>query len=273
VAGTIQTTAQIITGRTAVLAIIGDPIVQARAPGLVNPLLAARGINAVLVPLQVRAGALEPAVAGLRAVDSFRGAIVTMPHKTAVMALLDEVSPEAREVGACNVIRRTADGRLTGTMLDGEGFAAGLVAAGHTVRGKRVFLAGAGGAASAIAFALARRGVGTLVLHNRTRAKTEALGARLRAAYPAVETVLAPTGPAGCDIAVNGTSVGMKAGDPLPFDLTGLAPPMVAADVMSHRERTEYLAEAERRGCAVHSGIAMLAHQIELMVDFMCAGA
>ena len=263
--------AQAVTGRTAVLAIIGDPIAQARAPGLVNPVLAARGIDAVLVPLQVPAGGLSAAVAGLRVIGSFLGAIVTMPHKTAMVALLDDVSAEAREVGACNVIRRDSHGRLSGTMLDGEGFAEGFLAAGHAVRGKRIFLAGAGGAASAIAFSLARRGAAALVLHNRTAARSEDLARRLRAVFPTLEIALGRTSPAECDIAINGTSLGMKAGDPLPFSPGDLAPPMVAADVISHRERTEYLTEAERRGCAVHSGLAMLSHQIDLMIAYMLA--
>src|SRR5262245_20205987 len=157
-----------ITGRTDVLAILGDPLEQARAPGLVNAALAVRGEDAVLVPLRVARGGLAPVITGLRAVESFRGAVVTMPHRTAVVDLLDDVLPEARQVGACNVVRREAGGRLTGTMLDGEGFVAALRHAGHEVRGKRVFLAGAGGAAAAIAFAVGKYGVAALAIHTRT---------------------------------------------------------------------------------------------------------
>src|SRR5262245_344846 len=135
-----------ITGRTGVLAILGDPLAQARGPGLVNASLVQRGEDAVLVPLRVPRGALAPVIAGLRAVESFRGAVVTMPHKTAVVDLLDEVLPEAQQVGACNVFRRDAADRLVGSMLDGEGFTAALRRAGHEVRGRRVWLAGAGGA-------------------------------------------------------------------------------------------------------------------------------
>jgi shikimate dehydrogenase len=134
----------VITGQTRVLAILGDPLEQARAPMLINAALAERGQDAVLVPLRVARGDLAPVIEGLRAVESFRGAVVTMPHKSAVVALLDDVSPEARQLGACNVIRRDPDGRLIGTMLDGEGFTAALRRAGHDVLGQRVFLAGAG---------------------------------------------------------------------------------------------------------------------------------
>ena len=262
---------QAISGSTAILSIIGDPIEQARAPGLVNPVLDARGIDAVLVPMRVDAGRLGPVIDGLRATGNFRGAIVTMPHKQAIMALLDEISPEGIQVGACNVLRRDAQGRLSGTMLDGEGFAEGLLGAGHAIRGKRVFLAGAGGAASAIAFALARWGAASLTIHNRTRQKAAELVDRLRAAHPDLEASAGSPSPAGADIVVNATSIGMKEGDGLPLDPLGLAPGMLAADVMSHRETTAFLAEAARRGCRTHPGLPMLVRQIELMIDFMLA--
>jgi shikimate dehydrogenase len=260
-----------ISGRTALLAIIGDPIEQARAPGLVNPVLHDRGIDAVLVPMRVEAGQLRRVIDGLRAVGNFRGAIITMPHKQAIMALLDEVSPEGQQVGACNVLRRDAQGRLSGSMLDGEGFAAGLLGAGHAIQGKRVFLVGAGGAASAIAFALARRGAAALTIHNRTQQRTVELVGRLRAAHPNIEVSVGSPSPAGSDIAINATSLGMKDGDGLPLDPSGLTPGMLAADVMSHRETTAFLAEAARRGCRTHPGLPMLVRQIELMIDFMLA--
>lgn len=253
------------------LGIIGDPIEQARAPGLVNPLLAERRIDAVLVPMLVGAGDLRAVIEGLRAIGTFRGAIITMPHKKAIMELVDQISDEARQVGACNVLRRDTDGRLSGTMLDGEGFAEGLLGAGHGIRGKRVFLAGAGGAASAIAFALTRRAAASLTIHNRTREKAEDLVRRLNEAHPELEALVGSASPDGADIVINATSVGMREGDGLPFDPSGLAPGTLAADVMSHREKTAFLSEAARRGCRTHPGLPMLVRQIELMVDFMLA--
>src|SRR5262245_63539607 len=131
--------------------------------------------------MQVPPGGLASLVAGVRAIGNFRGAIVTMPHKATIVPMLDEVEPAARQVGACNTVRRGADGRLTGMMFDGEGLVAGLRAAGGDVRGRRVFLAGAGGAAAAIAFAVAAHGATALAIWNRTVANAEALAARVRA--------------------------------------------------------------------------------------------
>lgn len=260
-----------VTGKTAVLGIIGDPVVQARAPGLINPLFAARGIDAVLVPLRVAAEDLAAAVAGLRAMGSIKGAIVTMPHKTAIMAHVDDAMPEARQCGACNVVRREVDGRIVGTMLDGEGFAEGLRVAGHAVAGRRIFMAGAGGAASAIAFALAKRGAAAILIHNRTEAKAQDLAARVHAAYPFVEVRSAGPSAAGCAIAINATSLGMAESDAPSFDPATLAPGTLAADVISHRAETAFLLEAKRRGCTIHPGVAMLEAQIALMVAFMLA--
>ncbi len=104
-----------------------------------------------------------------------------MPHKTAIVALLDELTPEARQVGAVNVVRRAPDGRLHGTILDGEGFVAGLASARHRVDGSACLLMGAGGAAAAIAFALAAHGCRELTVANRTAAKSTALAARVSA--------------------------------------------------------------------------------------------
>jgi shikimate dehydrogenase len=258
-----------ITGRTAVLAILGDPLEQARAPGLVNAALAERGQDAVLVPFRVARGALAPVIAGLRAVETFRGAVVTMPHKAAVVGLLDEVSAEARQLGACNVIRREPDGRLAGTMLDGEGFTAALGRTGFDVRGKRVFLAGAGGAAAAIAFAMAKYGAAALAVHNRTVEKARDLAARVHAAYPATDPEVTGPRPAGHDLVINATSLGMRAGDALPLDPAGLEPGTVAAEIVIHPETTPFLAAAAARGCTVQRGLPMLVEQIDQMIAFM----
>jgi shikimate dehydrogenase len=258
-----------ITGRTGLLVILGDPVAHARAPSLVNGALAARGHDAVMVALHVAAGGLARVVDGLRAVQSFRGGVVTMPHKSAVVALLDQVAPEAQHIGACNVIRRDPDGRLAGTMLDGEGFVAGLRRAGHDVRGKRVFLAGAGGAASGIAFALGKHGAAALKIHNRTASRAEELAARVRATWPHLAVATGGPDPTGHDVVVNATSLGMTAGDALPLHVAALRPGVLAAEVVIHAEPTAFLAEAARRGCVVHPGRPMLEAQIDLMIDFM----
>jgi shikimate dehydrogenase len=258
-----------ITGRTRVVAIVADPVARAQSPMLLNALFAERDLDVVMVPFHVRAGGLESAIAGLRAIESCAGALVSMPHKTRLRSLVDEVTRAGREVGACNVVRREPDGRLVGTMFDGEGFVGGLGAAGHDVRGRRVLLAGAGGAASAIAFALAHHGVAALTITNRTAAKAEALAARVREAAPGVRARAGGADPRAHDLVVNGTSLGMQPGDPPPVDVDRLEPGSIAAEVVTAHETTCFLDEAARRGCIVHPGRAMLVAQLDLIVDFV----
>lgn len=259
-----------ITGATELLVHIGDPIAQARAPMLVNPFLDRQGRNAILIPMHVTSDHLGRALDGVRATRNVRGGIITMPHKVAVADLADELTPEARALGACNVIRRDRDGRITGSMLDGEGFVAGLAAAGTSVCGKQVFLAGAGGVALGIAFALAKHGAADISVFNRSPERTEALRSKVGAAFPEVQIrILTAPDPSGCDIAINATALGMNANDPLPMQVERLTPSMVAAEVVISDEPTSFLAAAAKRGCRIQPGLAMLEAQIGLMVAFM----
>jgi shikimate dehydrogenase len=257
-----------IDGTTRFFGIIADPIAQVKTPQAINRLAADHGVGAVMIPLHVAADGLPAAFAGLRTMKNFGGMIVTVPHKTAALALCDAVSSRARQVGAINAVRREPDGRLVGNMFDGLGFVAGLERAGVSVRGRRVYLAGAGGAANAIAFALADSGVAELTIANRTAAKAEDLLHRLRQCYPKLPVRLGSADPSGEDLVVNATSLGLK-DDPFPLDVRGLTPGMTVAEIIMQPELTSLLAAARARGCRIHFGRPMLDCQIELMASFM----
>ncbi|GGG68451.1 shikimate dehydrogenase [Salipiger pallidus] len=257
-----------ITGHTKTLAILADPVTHVRTPQALNARFEAGGVDAVLVPLEVPSAALEPMLKGLAGARNFAGAVVTVPHKTAVPALCDGLSARAAAAQSVNVIRRRSDGSLYGDILDGEGFVRGLEQAGVTLSGKRVFLAGAGGAASAIAFALAERGIAALTVANRSVAKAEALIARLAAHFSDVDFAAA-TDPAGHDIAINGTSLGLKPEDALPFDPNTLDPGTLVAEVIMQPEITPLLHSAEARGLSIHPGHHMLEAQLTEMLRFL----
>jgi shikimate dehydrogenase len=261
-------------GATIVLGLLGDPVAQARSPGAANTALMYAGqLGAyVVVPMHVTADHLADFVNSLRHMRNFGGAIVTMPHKVSIVPLIDELTPEARLIGAVNVMRREPDGRLIGTALDGEGFVGGLVSSGHLVRGAKCMLAGAGGAASSVAFALGKHGAAVLYLTNRTRSKAEALAMRLRENFPqlAVHVHTPPRVPV--DFAINGTSLGMKINDPLPFEESLIDRARVVAECVIAPERTKLLELARRKGKRIHTGLPMLAAQVKLMLDFMRAG-
>lgn len=260
-----------ITGATRFLGLIADPVVQARSPAMVTATLERWGRlgDVVLVPMRTPAGALAEVIAGLRRIESFAGAIVSMPHKTAIVALVDELTPAAAAAGAVNVIRRTPHGKLRGTLLDGEGFVAGLASAGHGVEGKRVLLVGAGGAAAAIAFALLGHGASALTIVNRTSSKAAVLADKLRASFPAATVEIGDAEARRYDIAVNATSLGMRDIDRLPMTDAQIERTTLVAECVVAPEMTRLLDRARAFDRVIHSGVPMLHAQIELMLRFM----
>ncbi|MBN4093876.1 MULTISPECIES: shikimate dehydrogenase [Methylobacterium] len=263
-------TAAGITGRTRVYGILADPIYHVKAPEVMGALFARHGVDGVLVPLHVTADGLAAVMDGLRHLRNFGGFIATVPHKTAMTGLCDALTREAEQIGAVNCVRREADGRMVGTMLDGIGFVEALRASGLEPRGRSAALAGAGGAASAIAFALAEAGVARLTILNRTADRAQALAERLRAAYPGL-AVAAEGVQAEHDLLVNGTSLGMRPQDAAPFDLGALHAGQFVAEAIMDPEITPLLAAALRAGCRVQKGLPMLECQIALMARHMGA--
>ncbi|WP_276200201.1 shikimate dehydrogenase [Chelatococcus sp. XZ-Ab1] len=258
-----------ITGTTRVWGILADPIHHVKTPQALNPMMVARGVDGVMVPMHVGAGALAAVVGAMRHVRNFGGFVVTVPHKTAIAALCDEASETVRRVGAANCVRREADGRFVADMLDGKGFVAGLKREGIDPEGMGVLLAGAGGAANAIAFALAEAGVKRLAIANRTKAKSDDLAARLSKAFPALPVTTEPGGVGGYALVVNATSLGLSEGDPLPVDIAGLTSGQTVAEVIMQPAETALMAAARARGCHVHPGKPMLECQLDLMADFL----
>ncbi|MBV9840085.1 MAG: hypothetical protein JOY99_00875 [Sphingomonadaceae bacterium] len=260
-----------ISGATRLFAILGDPIAQVRTPELFNALMAARGADAVMVPMHVPAGALGAAVTALRAMPNLGGFVATVPHKVAMLDQCDAASPAARAAGAANAFRRTDDGRIEGEILDGIGFVEGLRRGGVDPKDRDIYLAGAGGAAKAIAFALAEAGARRLRISNRTAERVVEIADRLARAGMSLPVEVAGSDPSGCDLVVNATSLGMTPDDALPLDVTRLTADQIVAEVIMKPAMTPLLREAEARGCRICPGAPMLDCQIELMAAFMGA--
>ncbi|MDF2097300.1 shikimate dehydrogenase family protein [Aquibaculum arenosum] len=260
-----------ITGRTRVYGIIADPIQHVKAPEVMHPVFERHGVDGVLIPIHVSPEGLPELMQGLRRMQNFGGFVATVPHKPAMVALCDEVDEQARLIGAANIVRREPDGRLVGAMLDGIGFVTGLRQVGVEPAGMRVWLCGAGGAASAIAFALAKAEVAQITIANRSRDKAEDLARRVRDAYPKVTATADTADFEGHDLVVNGTSLGMRAEDPAPVDFARLHAGQVVAEVIMQPAKTPLLLAAEAAGCRIQPGAPMLACQIELMAQHMGA--
>jgi len=207
----------------------------------------------------------------LRAVftlTNIRGALITMPHKVTTTGLVDVLSPTARIAGACNAVRLGADGRLEGDMFDGEGFVRGVLRKGVVLQGRRALVVGSGGVGCAIAASLAAAGIGAITLFDRQTESAEALGQRLRAHYPALEVSTGSNDPAGHDLVVNATPMGMNEGDPLPLDIARLSPDTFVGEVVMKTEMTAFLSAAAARGCRVQVGSDMLFEQIPAYLEY-----
>jgi len=262
-----------ITGKTAILLMLADPVAHIRGTALINETLAGLGLDAVILPLHVRPADLGTVLQSVRRMQNVAGLGITIPHKVAAWSLVDALTPVAQRMGATNFVRRNADGTLTGTNTDGAGFVAGLRTNGFAPAGKRALLVGTGGVGRAIAFALAEAGVESLALMNRDRGKAEALAQDLRALVPGCAVSVPAPGDtaaalAGADLLVNGTSLGMATEDPLPLDLSGLTASCTVAEVVVQPPMTRLLTQAAARGCAVIPGAEMLKPQPKLVAEF-----
>jgi shikimate dehydrogenase len=257
-----------ITGKTSFIAHIGWPTHSFKAPMIYNPYFSKAGIDTVVVPMGCRPEHFAAFLPAVFTLENITGALITMPHKVAVVDLLDAVSPAVTIAGSCNAVKRDAKGRLVGDMFDGEGFVRGLARKGVTLEGAGALVVGAGGVGSAIAASLAVAGVARIGLFDARAEAAEALAGRLRAQVPGLVVATGSNDPAGWDVVVNATPLGMNPGDPLPIDVARLAPSTFVGEVVMRHETTAFLAAAQARGCRVQVGTDMLFEQIPAYLEF-----
>lgn len=237
-----------------------------------NPWFESRGIDAVVMPLGVRAGHQAQVLAALRLLTNFHGALVTMPHKVSTVALLDAVTTRVRVAGSCNAVLRRPDGSLLGDLFDGEGFVRGVLRKGVVLAGARTLVVGCGGVGSAIAASLAGAGAACIALHDLDASRVEALAGRLRDHHPGVQVLTAGNDPAGFDLVINATPLGMRDDDPLPVDALRLGASTFVGEVVMKSEMTPFLRAARQRGCRVQVGTDMLFEQIPAYLEFFGFG-
>lgn len=261
-----------ISGKTTVIAHLGYPTESFKAPMIYNPWFESRGIDAVVMPMGVKPEDYPAAVESLRRMTNFRGALVTMPHKVTTLSLVDEVTPTARIAGACNAILLRPDGRLLGDQFDGAGFVRGVLRKGQVLQGKRVLVSGSGGVGCAIAASLAAAGVAEMALYDAWPESATALAERLRSHYPALKVNVGSNDPAGFDLIVNATPLGMKDSDPLPFDMARVDPHTFVGEVVMKQAITPLLAAAQAKGCPIQVGTDMLFEMIPAYLEFFGFG-
>jgi len=245
-----------LTGQSRLAGIIGWPVAYSRSPRLHNHWLARHGVDGAYVPLPVQPGRLVAAVRGLQA-TGFVGANVTLPFKVEVMALCDELSPAAHQIGAVNTLIFTPGG-IIGDNTDGVGFLQNLRASATPGPGPALLL-GAGGAARAVAAAFLNEGRAVIIC-NRTPGRAEAL----RDALPGLTLLpweYRSAALAEAAVLVNTTSLGMTGKGDLVIDLVTARPDLVVVDIVYAPLITPLLQDAAARGHATVGGLGMLLHQ------------
>ena len=252
----------ILSGKARLAGVMGWPVAHSRSPRLHGFWLDRYGIDGAYLPLAVRPEHLEAALRALPLLG-FRGVNLTLPHKEAALAALDEVDPEARRIGAVNTVAVTGDGRLRGWNTDAFGFLAHLRDAAPSWRpqaGPAVLL-GAGGAARAVCAALAGAGVPEIRLVNRTRARAEEVAAAIGGPIRALDWEQRAAALDGAALLVNTTTLGMAGQPPLDLDLGRLPPEAVVNDIVYVPLETPLLRAAAARGNVCVDGLGMLLHQ------------
>jgi shikimate dehydrogenase len=257
-----------IRGTTALIAHIGFPTHAFKSPLIYNPYFEEAGIDAVVVPMGCRAEHFPTVLSAVFTLTNIRGALITMPHKVAAAALLDEASPAVRIAGSCNAVRRMEDGRLHGDLFDGEGFVRALRRSGCQLDGARALVIGAGGVGAAIASSLAAAGARAIALFDIHADRARALAHRLASVYPSLELTTDTNDPADRDIVANATPMGMHHDDPMPVNVDRIETGTWVSDVVLAPEMTPLLIAAQARGCHVQIGADMLFEQIPAYLEY-----
>ncbi|NBY68456.1 MAG: shikimate dehydrogenase [Betaproteobacteria bacterium] len=257
-----------IDGHTKLIAHIGYPTHSFKSPLIYNPYFEKEGINAVVVPMGCQAEHFPEFLKLVFQLSNIRGALITMPHKVTTLGLLDQVSPTVKVAGACNAVKLDAQGRLVGDMFDGAGFVRGVQRKGFELNGKRALVVGTGGVGSAIAASLAAEKINAISLFDIDTAACEALAQRLVNEYPQIRVNTGSNDPDGHDLVVNATPLGMNEGDPLPVDVSRLAPETFVGEVVMRTEMTAFLQAAQKKGCRIQLGSDMLFEQIPAYLEY-----
>ncbi len=241
------------------LGLIGDPVAHSLSPAMQNAGLAALGITGRYDAWQTDVDAIPDRITSLRSPEIL-GANVTVPHKQAVMAQLDSLTPLARQVGAVNTIVRDGD-RLIGDNTDVYGFMTALTAVTGDLAGRTALILGAGGASRAVVVGLERLGLGRIVIANRNVDRASALIEDLDCRVASViglgdEAVIETL--ASAAVVVNATALGWHPGEtPIPLDLLAALPDDAHVTDLTYRE-TDLLAAARARGLSASDGLEML---------------
>ena len=266
-----------IAGNTALYLLPGDPVTNVRLPRMFNSVFERFGIDAVMAPVQVARRDLAVFVKAAFLAKNVRGMAIAPPHKPLLVDLLDGCGLFGRVAGSVNVVRRIDNGELEGDLFDGEGLLGALDRCNIPFRGKRVLIVGAGVSAAAIGVALAEggtvNGAEHIAFHDLVAGKAAGVAAQLDAFFDATTVAVDSSDPAGYDLVINATPLGLKPEDALPFDVARMDAHAAVFDILLRNQPTPLVRAARERGLNAQAGFEMLVQQIPHYLDFFGHGA
>ena len=256
-----------ITAKTKILGIFGYPIRHTISPVMHNAVIKALGLDMIYLPFGIKPSNLKDAVNGIKGFGML-GVNITIPHKEAVMKLLDDISEEARLIGAVNTIVNK-DSRLIGHNTDAYGYIESIKwDCKFNPKDKRIIILGAGGAARAVSAALAKGGAKKIVIANRTLSRADSHIKTFKRKFPdtkfeaiGLDEYILRTYFQDINLLVNTTSVGMEKNEVLGIPLEALPKTAIVSDIIYNPLQTLLLKKADKLGLAAHGGLSMLIRQ------------
>ena len=256
------------TGKADVFVMLAHPVGHAKSPGIFNEIFERKRLDSLMVPLSCRPEDFDTFWGGITAAENIRGVIISVPYKVAVYHKCAAAHDRASRVQSANSVRRQADGTWYADNFDGVGFVEGLKAGGHQIAGKRILQVGAGGAGASLTYCLAEEGAAEIHLADIDTDRAQRLASLVNRTFPSCRIEVGQPDPSGMDMAINATPSGLKAGDPLPMDVSKLTPNMTVVDIIMEPAETALLKAAKEIGCHIQPGRPMMDFQVEAMADF-----
>jgi len=247
--------------------IVGNPVVQVKAPALLNPRYAAAGIDLEVVPIELPLDGFDAGFSALLNRPDVAGVIVTVPFKAQAIKHCQSLDAQAEIAGAANLITRDDSGHWRGAMTDGVGMVRAMRKAGFDPKGRRGFMAGAGGAGKGIAAALSAAGIAALDIFDPAYEKAIDLAVRT-----GTMALRRPPGTLGdYDLLINATALGLNENDPSPFDLAQANADAFVADVIAEPSPSRLQQRAATRGLRNIGSMDMLSGQLDLLFEGLAA--
>ena len=259
---------RVVDARYRVYAMIGDPVEQTKSPYFFNQHCHLNDIEAVMVPVRIPADkALESFVTTLRDTRMFEGVVSTIPHKSSLAKLMDELGPAATSLGVVNAVKFTEDGELYGDMFDGSGFTNALAKNSFDPNNIDILIIGGGAAGTAIALALHDQGACRIDIVEPDPTRRAAIN-EVFSCFTGIE--IHETTPAliSAHLIVNASPLGMNRHDPKPVDPELIAGTAFVADAITSPPITTFLQVAKEKGCSIQTGAEMAAGHLAELLEF-----